>query len=480
MRKVAVIGAIAVALVAARAGEARAERQCPPCGPQYCLGDPVYPKALAWKKARLRRFGYPERLIALLDREAPCVGCVITAPDGFHVQIVYDDKRTLSLGWTRALERQVRADLRAGRIKAFFLMNAAHACACCGTSDDYTKRRDWDERLDVNTDLTIGYKTPSELGPDPDDLNEPEVDPEAELNTPPPPVPAIPEPRQAHPLCPACQKEADEVNSWRRRIVDEEREVARLRRELQQAERDARRAHNQAIREHVEKGRASKATRERIDTAAKQVASSRAIADKRAGELALDQRIAEEKEAELLACQRDKCEPKPQTTTPPPPPPPATPPRTGWRPDGAVGLQVGGSFGLKDADHQMVVGLVAMLRVLPRDLRGYLVLAPWVAFFGGSVTLGLPIGFQYDFALPRVPTLFVYARLSLGYVAQWFSAGALTVRADSALLVPEAGLRWDLARRWTLGFDAVSLPLYLSDRTVAVSYRVALWGALRF
>ena len=52
------------------------------CGPDTCLKDPSYPQHLSAKKAMLRSAldGFPEDLIALLDRDGRCVMAVDRRP----------------------------------------------------------------------------------------------------------------------------------------------------------------------------------------------------------------------------------------------------------------------------------------------------------------------------------------------------------------------------------------------------------------
>src|SRR3954451_19356962 len=54
------------------------------CGPLYCKNDPTFPAAFAKKKAALSHAGYPNRLIALLDKGGQCLVCVGNgSPDVF-------------------------------------------------------------------------------------------------------------------------------------------------------------------------------------------------------------------------------------------------------------------------------------------------------------------------------------------------------------------------------------------------------------
>jgi hypothetical protein len=123
------------------------------CGPDYCLNDPRYPKLLAPKKDRLRKAGFTEDLIALLDRDGQCVAAVTQGPDTFFI------KRKDNGVWdVRELnaerEGYAKADILAGKTTEYYKYNTNRALACCGEVT-YDQRPDWNAALDMNLNLVI-------------------------------------------------------------------------------------------------------------------------------------------------------------------------------------------------------------------------------------------------------------------------------------------------------------------------------------
>lgn len=196
------------------------------CPPRYRRDPAATARAREAKKAQMRQRGFPERFLSLLDREE-CVACVETASDGFHIMVVYNDDENApkdskgrrwtshSFGWDPQSERQVRDQLAAGKIKAFYIMNTATRCQCCPDILDDTKTAqsysDWNADLEVNMTHVIVFDEPSDLGPLPADLENP---PDGWIND----VPDIeqftkPPHRQVHVICQKCEGTAAKANS---------------------------------------------------------------------------------------------------------------------------------------------------------------------------------------------------------------------------------------------------------------------------
>jgi hypothetical protein len=121
------------------------------CGPLYCLGDPAFPAALAKKKADLRK-KYPKYLVDLLDREGKCLACVQNGPDGFSLKVVENDGASQTLGWSQDGADLAKRQLAEKKIRAYYEIHAARACACCGEKKA-EERPDWDAELGLNRDL---------------------------------------------------------------------------------------------------------------------------------------------------------------------------------------------------------------------------------------------------------------------------------------------------------------------------------------
>jgi hypothetical protein len=125
-----------------------------PCGPNYCQDDPRYTKAMAAKKASLKKDGYPDKLLALLDKDGKCYQQVTTSPSKFTIRLIYSDQQK-NFPWTQQDEDLARKEVLRGEIKAFYMFNVDKAFNCCG-EPDYRHRPDWDSNLDLNRDLSIG------------------------------------------------------------------------------------------------------------------------------------------------------------------------------------------------------------------------------------------------------------------------------------------------------------------------------------
>lgn len=138
------------------ASGAAALAECPPCGPDFCLDDPRYPRLLAAKKASLESADYPPDLIALLDRDGACVARVERAPDGFTILLVTSGGHRTVL-WSPESEDLAKRQLLAGQLTAYYKFNVRRAFACC-KQPEHNERPDWDASLELNTGLAIECK----------------------------------------------------------------------------------------------------------------------------------------------------------------------------------------------------------------------------------------------------------------------------------------------------------------------------------
>jgi len=172
------------------------EPQGDPCPVKYRKDPVAAGRAREAKKQRMRENRVPERYLHLLDK-MECVACIETAPDTLHITVLYHDDEhapTLSTGerdlkvefkWNAQSERQLREELRAGKIRAFYVWIHEKRCNCCPdlgkTAESYA---DWDDDIGANMDETEQYDDPDDLGPLPDDLKPPPPG----SQTPPPPI----------------------------------------------------------------------------------------------------------------------------------------------------------------------------------------------------------------------------------------------------------------------------------------------------
>jgi hypothetical protein len=129
------------------------------CGPLYCKNDPTFPAALAKKKKALSSAGYPDRLIALLDKGGQCLVCVGSgSPDIFTLlPPTKNDQGQVVLNpvpWDEDNERIANDHLRSGEIKSYYIYNIRKACTCCG-EPKAENRDDYDSDLELNRNTSL-------------------------------------------------------------------------------------------------------------------------------------------------------------------------------------------------------------------------------------------------------------------------------------------------------------------------------------
>jgi hypothetical protein len=230
MRRVP-LAVLTVLIVCAVAGHA----QNPPCDPDRDRRNPNLEQAKEAKKAELRRAGYPERFMKLIDQEQ-CIACVREASDAFHIMIVYNDnayaptdpktgKRWthISTGWDPESELIAREKTKDGTIKGYYISNTLKRdCKCCPEIDDNRQPEDysdWNEDLQANTSHLIPFDQSNTTGPPPDDLIHP---PPQWIDDPVPNIETFQKPprKQVSAPCPQCAGEALALNDAYR-AVDE-------------------------------------------------------------------------------------------------------------------------------------------------------------------------------------------------------------------------------------------------------------------
>lgn len=131
-----------------------------------------------------------------------------------------------------------------------------------------------------------------------------------------------------------------------------------------------------------------------------------------------------------------------------------------------VNLRIGPAIGLKDIDSSFLLSPEFGVAILP-EYKGYLI-APLAFQFGSGYTLvQIPLGFQYDLALP-VPGLFLTPRVTLGYAALIINSQGST---GSGVFTPELGAKYVFRKRWNFGAELISFPI-LFGSTLGT---LALW-----
>lgn len=137
------------------AGECRTTGDCPPCGPDLCLNDPRFGNKLSTKKAAMKRDGFPDELISLLDRDGKCVMAIDQSPDIFTILLVDKngtDSRTVP--WTAYDEELAKQEILRGEIGSYYKYNTRVALACCN-EPKAQDRPDWDKALGLSKNLAI-------------------------------------------------------------------------------------------------------------------------------------------------------------------------------------------------------------------------------------------------------------------------------------------------------------------------------------
>ncbi|MCU1280992.1 MAG: hypothetical protein JWM53_4538 [bacterium] len=111
-----------------------------------------------------------------------------------------------------------------------------------------------------------------------------------------------------------------------------------------------------------------------------------------------------------------------------------------------------------------------------------------VSVFGVSndYTVGyvmVPVGFQYDIAVPAVPGLYFSPRIVGGYVAVTASC-ANCATSNAGFIAPELAIKLVIAKRWNVGLYPFSLPIFISSKnnttSTSIDYRILFFGGLNF
>lgn len=124
------------------------------CGPDFCVDDKRYVTRLTSKKNELRRNGFPEELIALLDRADHCFAAIDRAPDIFSLMTVEANGELLITEWSADNEQIARQNLQENRLRGYYKFSVREAFACCKQLPAAAKP-DWDPALGISKSQTI-------------------------------------------------------------------------------------------------------------------------------------------------------------------------------------------------------------------------------------------------------------------------------------------------------------------------------------
>lgn len=156
-------------------------------------------------------------------------------------------------------------------------------------------------------------------------------------------------------------------------------------------------------------------------------------------------------------------------------------------------FHIGPAIGAKDALDMGAIVLDFGI-ALDNQQRAYLLVPLQFQFsrvsisilgFGTSYTVGtvmVPIGFQYDIPMP-VKGLYLSPRIVGGYAA--FTASCNNCPTTHAgFIAPELAIKLVLARRWNVGLEPFSLPIFIRDNNgtteVSINYRILLFAGVNF
>jgi hypothetical protein len=178
-----------------------------------------------------------------------------------------------------------------------------------------------------------------------------------------------------------------------------------------------------------------------------------------------------------------------------------------WMQEGKTGpfmfnLHIGPAIGAKDAINMGAIVLDFGFAV-DHKKNAYLLFPMQFQFanvsysvFGvsGGYTVGyimVPLGFQYDIAIPQVPGLYISPRIVGGYTAITASCTNCDTK-HAGFIAPEATIKLVINKRWNVGLVPFSLPIFISSTTTqtptgtqtnigtSIDYRILFFGGLNF
>lgn len=144
-----------------------------------------------------------------------------------------------------------------------------------------------------------------------------------------------------------------------------------------------------------------------------------------------------------------------------------------------VNFKIGPAFGAYNAGHQGAIVLDAGFSVLPNK-NAYILLPLQFQFAEGGGAIIVPVGFQYDIAIPKAPGLYLYPRLSMGYAAFIVSALGRTQASHFGMITPEFGAKYVFRGRWNFGGEVFSLPIFFTSGGAALFYRLLVSVGVNF
>lgn len=145
-------------------------------------------------------------------------------------------------------------------------------------------------------------------------------------------------------------------------------------------------------------------------------------------------------------------------------------------------VKIGPAVCLYACSHEGLIGLEIGVSVLPNK-NGYLVLPVQFQFAPSGSVVMVPIGFQYDLAVSRLPGLYFYPRFSVGYALIVDNVNASAPMTHGGVIIPEFGVKYVYHGRWNIGGEFFSLPLVMGPTAVGylnLYYRISLSAGVNF
>lgn len=145
-------------------------------------------------------------------------------------------------------------------------------------------------------------------------------------------------------------------------------------------------------------------------------------------------------------------------------------------------FKIGPAVCLYACSHQGTMLLEIGYSVLPNK-NAYLLLPLQVQFAPSGSVVMVPIGFQYDLPVSRVPGLYFYPRFSVGYALIIDNENSSAPRTHGGVILPEFGVKYVYHGRFNIGGEFFSLPLVMGNTAVGylnLYYRITLSAGLNF